>query len=132
MHWLGQRHALPCGLSVSAWGACCAPHCWLVAQGGASVITCDASVLCCVCVHPAGSVDRLYKRFGEGLAWYVPLGIKAWFTSRGIHNVTELDWWHEVQHPGSKVRQGGRVKDFRIKSFQSPGCMARQLRVWDS
>lgn len=30
--------------------------------------------------------------------------MKAWFSGRGITNVTELDWWQEVQHPGSKVR----------------------------
>jgi N-acyl-phosphatidylethanolamine-hydrolysing phospholipase D len=52
---------------------------------------------------PAGSVDCLFKRFGEQLHWYVPLGVKRWFTGRGINNVTELDWWQEVQHPGSKV-----------------------------
>jgi hypothetical protein len=44
------------------------------------------------------------RRFGPELAWYVPLGLKAWFTSRGITNVTELDWWQEVTRPGSKVR----------------------------
>lgn len=38
-----------------------------------------------------------------GLHWYVPLGLKRWFSSRGIHTVTELDWWEEVQHSGSKV-----------------------------
>lgn len=55
----------------------------------------------------AGSVDRLYKRFGEQLCWYVPLDLKAWFTGRGISNVQELDWWQAVQHPGSKVRHNG-------------------------
>jgi N-acyl-phosphatidylethanolamine-hydrolysing phospholipase D len=44
------------------------------------------------------------RRFGAELAWYVPLGLKAWFTWRGITNVTEMDWWQEVQHPGSKVQ----------------------------
>lgn len=48
---------------------------------------------CCCCC----------RRFGDGLAWYVPLGLKSWFRWRGITNVTELDWWQEVQHPGSKV-----------------------------
>lgn len=52
----------------------------------------------------SGSVDRLVAACGPQLAWYVPLGLKAWFTARGVHNVTELDWWQEVQHPGSKVR----------------------------
>lgn len=51
----------------------------------------------------SGSVTRLHRRFGHDLAWYVPLGLKPWFTSQGITNVTELDWWQEVQHPNSKV-----------------------------
>ncbi|GBF91566.1 N-acyl-phosphatidylethanolamine-hydrolyzing phospholipase D [Raphidocelis subcapitata] len=50
------------------------------------------------------TVKRLHRRFGPGLAWYVPLGLAGWFRRRGIANVTELDWWQEVQHPGSKVR----------------------------
>ncbi|THC89414.1 hypothetical protein EYZ11_011144 [Aspergillus tanneri] len=27
--------------------------------------------------------------------FFAPLGNKQWFTSSGIHNVTELDWWEE-------------------------------------
>lgn len=27
--------------------------------------------------------------------FFVPLGVKAWFKSCGIHQVTELDWWDE-------------------------------------
>eukprot|EP00878_Enallax_costatus_P024765 GHUV01026450.1.p1 GENE.GHUV01026450.1~~GHUV01026450.1.p1 ORF type:complete len:360 (+),score=55.78 GHUV01026450.1:835-1914(+) len=50
-----------------------------------------------------GSVNRLFRRFGNDLAWYVPLGLKSWFKGQGIQNVTELDWWQQVQHPGSKV-----------------------------
>jgi hypothetical protein len=46
------------------------------------------------------------RRFGNGLAWYVPLGLASWFKARGITNVTELGWWEERQHPGSKVGAG--------------------------
>lgn len=52
------------------------------------------------CTHAAR------RRFGPGLAWYVPLGLAGWFAGLGITNVTELDWWQEVQHPGSKVWRG--------------------------
>ena len=49
------------------------------------------------------SVKELHTRFGDDLAWYVPLKLGAWFTSLGVKNVTELDWWQDVQHPGSQV-----------------------------
>lgn len=62
-----------------------------------------------------GSVKRLFKRFGPGLAWYVPLGVKSWFTDQGITNVTELDWWQEVQHPDSKVRSAVWCSSFVAK-----------------
>jgi hypothetical protein len=43
------------------------------------------------------------RRYGPDLTWYVPLGLKPWFSSLGIRNVIELDWWQEVQHGGTKV-----------------------------
>jgi N-acyl-phosphatidylethanolamine-hydrolysing phospholipase D len=38
---------------------------------------------------------RTVDRFGDTVLWYVPLGLKAWFTDRGISptRVVELDWW---------------------------------------
>jgi N-acyl-phosphatidylethanolamine-hydrolysing phospholipase D len=51
-----------------------------------------------------GSVRQLSARFGDRLRWYVPLGMKGWFTARGVHNVAELDWWQEEVHPGGGVR----------------------------
>lgn len=44
------------------------------------------------------SVLDLYQRYGDELRWYVPLGLRPWFTQRKIHNVVELDWWEEVSH----------------------------------
>lgn len=29
----------------------------------------------------------------KGVQFFAPLGNKKWFTSSGIHNMTELDWW---------------------------------------
>ncbi|KAK9844742.1 hypothetical protein WJX74_006230 [Apatococcus lobatus] len=49
------------------------------------------------------SVKELHSRFGHDLAWYVPLKLGAWFTNLGITNVTEMDWWQEVQHSNSQV-----------------------------
>lgn len=51
-----------------------------------------------------GSVKQLNSRFGGRLRWYVPLGLKSWFTERGVSNVVELDWWQEAAHPNSSVR----------------------------
>lgn len=40
------------------------------------------------------SVDALAKRKQRRpLRFYVPLGLKEWFTRRGIGDVQELDWW---------------------------------------
>lgn len=44
-----------------------------------------------------GSVKRIFKRYGPGLRWFVPLGLKDWFAGCGIRNVVELDWWQEAE-----------------------------------
>ena len=38
---------------------------------------------------------RTVDHFGNSVTWFVPLGLKAWFLSRGIasQQVVELDWW---------------------------------------
>ena len=45
----------------------------------------------------AETVERLDARFGPALRFYVPLGLKPWFTRRGIANVVAMDWWDEVR-----------------------------------
>jgi L-ascorbate metabolism protein UlaG (beta-lactamase superfamily) len=30
--------------------------------------------------------------------FFVPLGLKDWFTEQGVENVTEMDWWETVNH----------------------------------
>ncbi|MDZ7781101.1 MAG: MBL fold metallo-hydrolase [Gemmatimonadota bacterium] len=54
----------------------------------------------------ARTVRHLRDRFGNGLAWYVPLGYGPWLRRRGVRQVVELDWWHEVlvDGPGGPVR----------------------------
>lgn len=39
------------------------------------------------------SVDKLNKRFGDKLTWYVPMGLGSWMKSTGCQNVVELSWW---------------------------------------
>ncbi|KAI8878998.1 Metallo-hydrolase/oxidoreductase [Backusella circina FSU 941] len=38
------------------------------------------------------------KRLGDAVTWYIPLGLRDWFTSKGVENVIELDWWQEIHH----------------------------------
>ena len=30
--------------------------------------------------------------------FFVPLGLKAWFTDQGVKNVTEMNWWESAHH----------------------------------
>ena len=40
-----------------------------------------------------GTVKRLDSSSGGSPRFFVPLGIKDWFRSRGIDDVREMDWW---------------------------------------
>lgn len=42
-----------------------------------------------------GSVMALNERFGIGLKWYVPIGLKKWMAECGVSNVVEMTWWQE-------------------------------------
>jgi N-acyl-phosphatidylethanolamine-hydrolysing phospholipase D len=46
------------------------------------------------------TVKRLNAQQGGAPRFFVPLGLKQWFHSNGIDNVTELDWWDSAQHMG--------------------------------
>ncbi|MBS0626690.1 MAG: MBL fold metallo-hydrolase [Verrucomicrobia bacterium] len=39
------------------------------------------------------SLHKLYPH----IKWWVPLGVKKWFTRMGINSVEELGWWESVQ-----------------------------------
>jgi L-ascorbate metabolism protein UlaG (beta-lactamase superfamily) len=44
------------------------------------------------------TIKRLRRRpGGEKTRFYVPLGLKDWFTARGIDQVIEMDWWDRHQ-----------------------------------
>jgi L-ascorbate metabolism protein UlaG (beta-lactamase superfamily) len=47
-----------------------------------------------------GSVRHLAAQAGGSPRFFVPLGLKAWFAGKGIHDVVELDWWQAVEHGG--------------------------------
>ncbi|KAI7899000.1 beta-lactamase superfamily domain-containing protein [Cokeromyces recurvatus] len=42
--------------------------------------------------------ESVVKKLGNSAVWYIPLGLKSWFTKRNVTNVIELDWWQEVYH----------------------------------
>jgi len=41
------------------------------------------------------SVAALNERYGIGLRWYVPMGLKKWMNDCGCSNVVEMTWWEE-------------------------------------
>lgn len=41
------------------------------------------------------TVEKLFARFPH-ITWFVPHGVKEWFTKLGIQNVVELRWWENV------------------------------------
>lgn len=50
------------------------------------------------------SIKRLYNRQGgKNTLFYVPLGLKKWFTDLNIENVKELDWWEMDRELGIEI-----------------------------
>ncbi|XP_005099390.1 N-acyl-phosphatidylethanolamine-hydrolyzing phospholipase D [Aplysia californica] len=47
-----------------------------------------------------GTVSALNAKFGVGLQWFVPMGLKQWMSQSGCQNVVELSWWEEHVYPG--------------------------------
>ncbi|CAO3691102.1 unnamed protein product [Rhizopus stolonifer] len=42
--------------------------------------------------------EKVVKKLGNKVTWYIPLGLREWFLKRGVDNVIELDWWQEIHH----------------------------------
>lgn len=47
---------------------------------------------------------------GQRPRFFVPLGLKAWFDARNIPQVTELDWWDQIDLPLSPEQPAPRDK----------------------
>ncbi|CAO3619916.1 unnamed protein product [Cunninghamella echinulata] len=41
---------------------------------------------------------QVIHQLGNSVTWYVPLGLRDWFTKQNIDNVIEMDWWQEIRH----------------------------------
>lgn len=39
---------------------------------------------------------------GNSVHWFVPLGMRNWFNTHGVTNLTELDWWQSTIFTSSK------------------------------
>nr|KMM72784.1 N-acyl-phosphatidylethanolamine-hydrolyzing phospholipase D [Coccidioides posadasii RMSCC 3488] len=57
--------------------------------------------------------------------FFAPLGNKQWFTSSGIHNVTELDWWEERDITLSPLTKSAEVTSIRDASDKASNILAR-------
>ena len=51
----------------------------------------------------AASVDALAAQPGGAPRFVVPLGVKAWFESRGLQDAVELDWWQSTRVDGVEI-----------------------------
>jgi N-acyl-phosphatidylethanolamine-hydrolysing phospholipase D len=49
------------------------------------------------------TVCRLEAR-DPGARWFVPIGLGNWLRARGIHEITELDWWGEAAFDSLMIR----------------------------
>lgn len=73
-------------------------------------------------------VKRLYRRFEDSLRWYVPLGLKSWFTARSIKNVVELDWWEEIED----MPTGLKVTFTPCQHWSARSAWDRKKSLWGS
>lgn len=60
----------------------------------------------------------------SGLHFVVPLGVKAWFSRRGIHRVTELDWWQSASISKANVTA------VPVQHFSGRSATDRNATLW--
>ncbi|KAG0557328.1 hypothetical protein KC19_11G120600 [Ceratodon purpureus] len=78
--------------------------------------------------------EATVRALGNKPLYLVPLGIKSWFTSLGITNVVELDWWQEHQF---SAPDGDNSKTLRAvctpcQHFSGRGILDRDKTLWCS
>jgi N-acyl-phosphatidylethanolamine-hydrolysing phospholipase D len=62
------------------------------------------------------TVLRIQKKFPNA-QFFAPLGNKAWFLKCGIQNVTEMDWWDQMELKLSRVDE--KNADSKVQSLES-------------
>lgn len=56
--------------------------------------------------------------------YYVPLGVKAWFTARDIDDVVEMDWWQSAEFGDA------RFHALPVQHFSGRGPFDRNATLW--
>lgn len=81
--------------------------------------------------HLDEATIKAIDKGGKGkLKYFVPLGVKAWFTSCGIKNVEEMDWWDE-----QKLQVGEKkltIACTPCQHFSGRGLFDRMKTLWAS
>jgi N-acyl-phosphatidylethanolamine-hydrolysing phospholipase D len=63
------------------------------------------------------TVTKISKQYPD-VHFFVPLGNKKWFKESNIHNVTEMDWWDEVDL--TLTPKGGKDRSPSVTSADEP------------
>ncbi|GAB7353925.1 hypothetical protein MBLNU459_g4533t1 [Dothideomycetes sp. NU459] len=66
--------------------------------------------------HP--TILEIQKRHPNA-HFFAPLGNKKWFDASGVHNSTELDWWHSRQMKLSKQTKGDQPQHADVNGVVS-------------
>ena len=76
--------------------------------------------------HLDEAAVKTLARDHDKLIFVVPLGVKKWFTSRGIRSVVELDWWQSAEVGAAKVTA------LPAQHFSGRGPFDRNATLWCS
>lgn len=72
-----------------------------------------------------GSVLALQQRQSDKPPrYFVPMGVKAWFTTREIDDVVELDWWQSAEFGGATFHA------LPVQHFSGRGPFDRNATLW--
>ncbi|MFC1815788.1 MBL fold metallo-hydrolase [Thermodesulfobacteriota bacterium] len=71
------------------------------------------------------SIVRLHQKSGgANTIFYVPLGLKNWFTRLGISSVVELDWWEQRQEKNL------RITAVPVQHWSKRSLFSRNKTLW--